>query len=113
MNERLRVNCNGLFIKDKNSRYRKVKYLEFLIKTSMDENSVKLMNPNIIEEYPALSYPSDDAIKIFEETLPDSLFDLNDCIGTEEQKNNVVFVYKRRDYIFVNNTLCRVIAWEV
>ena len=107
MDKRIKVNCFGLYIRTNNGKYRKVNSLEFLLKEDGNTEEVKTLNPIVLEDVIPKSFPS-DAIKIFDDTIPNNLFDIKECIEIAQQENYKVFVYKRKHYIFIDNRLNRV-----
>jgi len=111
MNERLVVKCKGLFLKSSSGRYHEIKSLEFLLKGHTQGDEQKVMNPVIIEDCIAKSFPG-DATNVFEETLPRSLFALRTSVQDLDQENNLVFIYKGKEYIFVNNLLYMLLQKE-
>ena len=111
MNERIVVSCKGLFISKTNGRYREIISLEFLTLNNGEVNEQETLNPVMIEDCMPKSMPG-DAIQILEQRLPVNLFMIENCFKPMLQDNNLPFVYKGRKYMFIDNTLHRVIEGE-
>jgi len=107
MDKRIKVNCFGLYIRTSSGKYRKVNMLEFLLKEEENTDELKTLNPIVLEDVIPKSFPS-DAIKIFDDTIPSNLFDIKECIEIAHQENLKVFIYKGKNYIFIDNKLNRV-----
>jgi len=111
MNDRIVVNCVGLFIKKANGKYREITSLEFLTTNNKEINENETLNPIIIEDSLPNSLPG-NALKIFEQRLPVNLFNASECFEPVLQDNNRTFIYKGRKYMFIDNVLHRITVEE-
>ena len=111
MAERIVLHCKGLYLKTESETYSEIKRLEFLPQEEEVKLETEIVNPLIVKDYIPKSFPN-EAVKIFEEKLPEDLFAFNDCIIKLEQEKPEIFVYYDKQYIILNKILYQVITKE-
>lgn len=112
MSERIIVHCAGLFIKRKSGTYSQVNRLEFLPKDLEEMSETKTLNPIVVEDVIPKSFPDEGAIKVFEDNLPNSLFEFDECMILFEQLDSRMFCYKGKQYIILDKKLYQIIGKE-
>ena len=112
MSERIIVHCAGLFIKRKSGTYSQVNRLEFLPKDLEEKSETKTLNPIMVEDCIPKSFPAEEALKVFEDSLPNSLFEFDECMILFEQPDSKIFGYKGKKYIILDKKLYQIIGKE-